>query len=123
MRSGLGIFLEREIMRAGVSLNEFARRANVSPATLSRLVNGQQRSANRATLEKIAKALGDDVWGLELLSTPIHVDYSDLPDVESPPGVRELELAIERAIEQDARIPPKRKKWLKQCVEFARNAP
>ena len=123
MRSGLGIFLEREITRAGVSLNEFARRASVSPATLSRLVNGQQRSANHATLEKIAKALGHDVWGLELLGTPIHVDYSDFPEVESPPAMRELELAIEREIDKDARIPPRRKKWLKQCVEFARTAP
>ena len=123
MRSGLGIFLEREIARTGISLNEFARRADVSPATLSRLVNGQQRSANRTTLEKIAKALGHDAWGLELLSTPIKVNFSELPEVESPPGVLELELAVERAIEQDARIPPKRKKWLKQCVEFARTAP
>jgi hypothetical protein len=31
-------------------------------------------------------------------------------------------MAIERAIDEDPRIPPKRKRWLKQCVELARSA-
>ena len=122
LRSGLAIFLDREIRRSGLSLNEFSRRAGVSPATISKLVNGQQRSASRRTLEKLAKFLGHDLWGLELLAADIEVDFSGLPEPEPPPGVLELEMAIERAIDEDTRIPPKRKRWLKQCVELARSA-
>jgi transcriptional regulator with XRE-family HTH domain len=122
LRSGLGVFLDREIRRSGLSLNEFGRRAGVSPATISKLVNGQQRSASRRTLEKLAEFLGHDLWGLELLGADIDVDLAGLPEPESPPGVLELEMAIERAIGEDPRIPPKRKRWLKQCVELARSA-
>jgi len=123
LRSALGVLLEQEITRSRLSLNEFAKRAGVSPATVSRLVNGEQRSAQRATLEKLAKLLGDETWHLELLGSDIPMDKADLPEVDSPPGVLELELPLERAIDQDQRIPPTRKKWLKQCVEFARTAP
>jgi transcriptional regulator with XRE-family HTH domain len=123
LRGGLGILLEREIKRAGLTLNEFSRRAGVSPATVSRLVNGQQRSAEKATLDKLAAFLGREPWHLEMLGTGVPMDYSRLPQVESPAGILELELAVEREIDRDQRIPPKRKKWLKQCVEFARTAP
>jgi len=119
----LGVLLEQEIARSRLSLNEFAKRARVSPATLSRLVNGEQRSAQRSTLEKLARFLGDETWHLELLASDIPLDKAELPEVDSPPGVLELELAIEREIDNDQRIPPKRKKWLKQCVQFARTAP
>lgn len=117
------MFLEDQISGSRLSLNEFAKRAGVSPATLSRLVNGEQRSAQRPTLEKLARSLGYELWHLELLGSDLPVDKAELPEVDTPPGVLELELAIERAIDQDQRIPPKRKKWLKQCVEFARTAP
>jgi len=123
LRGALGVLLEQEIARSGLSLNEFAKRAGVSPATLSRLVNGEQRSAQRTTLEKLARFLGDETWHLELLASDIPLDKAELPEVDSPPGVLELELAIEREIDNDQRIPPKRKKWLKQCVEFARTCP
>jgi transcriptional regulator with XRE-family HTH domain len=123
LRSALGVLVEQEIARSRLSLNEFAKRAGVSPATVSRLVNGEQRSAQRATLEKLAKLLGDETWHLELLGSDIPMDKAELPEVDSPPGVLELELPLERAIDQDQRIPPTRKKWLKQCVEFARTAP
>jgi transcriptional regulator with XRE-family HTH domain len=122
LRSGLGIVLEREIRRSGLSLNEFSKRASVPSATISKLVNGQQRSASRRTLAKLATFLGRETWHLEMLGSNIPVDFSGLPEPETPPGVLELEMAIERAIDEDPRIPPKRKRWLKQCVELARSA-
>ena len=96
----------------------------MSPATVSKLVNGQQRSANPRTLEKLAKVLDREPWQLEFLGADIPVDLSvsDIPEAEAPPGVLELETAIEYAIDADPRIPPKRKRWLKQCVELARSA-
>ncbi|MBM3474095.1 MAG: helix-turn-helix domain-containing protein [Armatimonadetes bacterium] len=127
MRSGLGILLEREIERRGLTVKEFAEGAGVPERVVLRLVRAQQRSAQRPTLEKLAAATGSELWHLEMLGSPIKVDYSGLPDVETPPGVLEIERklakALDQAIQRDPTIPPKRKKWLKQCVEFARTAP
>jgi transcriptional regulator with XRE-family HTH domain len=122
LRSALGVLLEREIARSGLSLNDFSRRAGVSPATASKLVNGQQRSASPRTLGKLAKVLDREPWQLEFLGADIPVDLSDIPEAAAPPGVLELGTAIEYAIDADPRIPPKRKRWLKQCVELARSA-
>jgi len=123
LRSALGVFLERELRRSGLSLNEFSRRAGVLPATVSKLVNGQQQSASRATLAKLAKVVGCETWELEFLGSDIRIDWSDFPEVTPPSGVVELQSAIERAIDQDARIPPTRKRWLKEIVNLARTAP
>lgn len=119
-RSALAVLIEREVARSGLSLTRFAREAGVSPATVSKLINGEQRSAHRPTLEKLAKYLGHEVWGLELLGADIPVDVPGLPEVEPPQGVLQLNSALEQAIDADTMIPPKRKKWLKQCVELAR---
>ena len=123
LRGALGILLEREIEKSGLSLNDFSRRAGVLPATMSRLVNGQQRSATRATLAKLAVATGHDAESLEFLAADIPIDWSGFPEVTPPPGVVELQSEIERAIDTDSRISPRKKRWLKQCVEMARNCP
>ena len=69
MRSGLGILLEQEIERRGLSVKEFAEGAGVSATVILRLVRGQQRSAKLPALERIAQFLGCEVWGLEMLGS------------------------------------------------------
>lgn len=119
-RSALGVFIEQELKKSGLSLNRFSKRAGVQPATVSNLINGEQQSANKKTLGKLAKALGREVWHLELLTSDAPIDVEGLARPTTPPGVLRAQSALEEAIDEDPTIPPRRKKWLKQCVEMSR---
>ena len=122
LRSALGVLLEQEIRKSGLSLSEFSRRAGVLPATVSKLVNGEQRSVNQKTMQKLATFLGRKVWHIEFLGAQEPLDADHMPEPHVPPAVAELLCSIEGAIDADPRIPPKRKRWLKQCVQLARSA-
>jgi len=123
LRSPLGLALERYRRAKGLGLNELGRLAKVDPAQLSRLERAHQVSAHAATLRKLAKALEVDVEGLMRLSalsrergwTTENADELLLYGMAAQPAHD-----VETAIERDPTIPPKRKKWLLECVALAR---
>ena len=125
-RSPLGLALGRYRMAKGLGLNELARLAKVDAAQLSRLEGASQVSAHAATLRKLAKALEVDVEHLMRLAalsrergwTTENADEVLLHGVTAQPAQK-----VEAAIQQDPTIPPKRKKWLLECVSLARQQP
>jgi len=124
LRSPLGLALEDYRRAKGWGLNELARIARVHPAQLSRLEGAHQVSAHASTLRKLATALEVDVDHLLRLSelSRRYQWSTDTPDpILAEAAARSgLTCDVETAIERDPTIPPKRKKWLLECVALAR---
>lgn len=122
LRSPLGVALERYRRAKGMGLNELARKAKVDPAQLSRLEGASQVSAHATTLRKLAKALDMDIELLMRLNS-ISRDHewtTENADDLLLEGLAAPVARVEAAIENDPSIPPKRKKWLLECVALAR---
>jgi len=127
LRGPLGMALGRYRMAKGLGLNELARLAKVDPAQLSRLEGGGQGTAHATTLRKLAKVLEVDAEHLMRLAaiSRAYAWTTESTDEEFVAALRKAgELAgVETAIQRDPTIPPKRKKWLLECVSLARQQP
>jgi len=72
-----GTKVARDMMRAGLSQRQLAKKAKVTEATVSRLINGSGVSAPK--VQRVATALGHDL-----------PRYLDGVDVELPPPPNQL---------------------------------
>ncbi len=122
LRSPLGLALARYRMAKGLGLNELARLAKVDRAQLSRLEGAQQVSAHAATLRKLAKVLEVDVEHLMRLAAVSRERGWTTEDADEV-LLHSVATDVETAIQRDPTIPPKRKKWLLDCVTLARGQP
>lgn len=115
VRSDLGVWLEQQVRESGLSLNRFAREVGISPASVSKVINGERRSMRDGALKKLAVHAGVDAQVLEVFGL---LDAGQSPDgvLAGPPrGVPTIEEAVKAE-----NWPPKMKTWFLQCVEFAR---
>ena len=64
MRADADVFVEQALVlfdKAGMTIDELARKSNVNRTTLYRLFTGKRRYIDRSTAEKITKGLGAEI--------------------------------------------------------------
>jgi transcriptional regulator with XRE-family HTH domain len=126
LRSVLGLALEEYRQAKGLGLRELADKAGLDPAQLSRLERGHQVSAHAATLRKLAEVLEvEPKVLLQLAESSREQRWTTEGVVATAPSAesgKQTDCTVEVAIEQDRSIPPKQKRWLRECVNIARLA-
>ena len=115
----LGAFVRAERIRAGVSQEELAERAEIEQATLSRWEHGQiRRVPDGAVLRRVASALG--VEELALLRTVGYLPEGVVSELGDAPDVQFAYTLLMRRIDDDGALSAAEKAVLRDQVQMTR---